>query len=278
MCCLVALAGCKKGDKVPAYVVIPGVELHTTDAQGSNSAKVTDVWVHADEELIGVYELPARVAVLRSGASTITVYPAVKRNGMFEDRGRYPFYTSWSGETDLVPAQATTVQPSVQYVDEADIWIEAFEDAGTNMHVAAESDTTLLLLTTATHPDLVSYGNACGGFVLDAAHPFFRMHTTADFEHSTGAVFLELDHRNNITFTVGMMFEQNGSTDVVPHVHITPTGTGDGGHWNKVYLDLSVAFGQAMSGRNIYIEASLPEGFDQGQVSLDNIKLVRFDQ
>lgn len=273
------LLACQKGDKVPAYLTIPAITLTTTDIQGSNSSKITDVWVHADEELVGVYELPARVPVLREGMSTITLVPAVKRNGMFDDRVRYPFYTNWSGEVDMLPTQGRTVEPVVQLAAAADIFFhEAFEDAGTLFNVSDNSDTTLLMPTASEQPGLVAYGNACAGFVLDTEHPYMRMHTTMDFNGASGQVYLEIDHRNSIQFTVGMMFFDGGSNQAIPHVHISPTGQGDGERWNKVYLDVSSAFNGAISQRNVYIEASLPGGHSQGAVYLDNIKLMRFQQ
>jgi hypothetical protein len=267
---------CKKGDKVPAYVEIPAITLNASDSQGGTSAKITDAWVYADEELIGVYEIPARIPILREGTSTLMVQPAVKRNGMYDDRVRYPFYTTWTGTVDMVPTNTATLQPVVQYVSQASFWIEGFEDAGTNVEVTAASDTTLLLPTAAEYPDLVAYGNGCGGFVLDQAHPYLRLHTTVDFPSSSGAVYLELDHRNSIRFTVGLMFNAGSGLQAIPHVHIEPTGSGDGERWNKVYLDLTSSFNQNLSQRNIYIEASLPADMTQGAVYLDNIKVVRF--
>ncbi len=267
---------CKKGDKVPAYVEVQAISVTAGEAQGGNSAKITDAWVHADDELIGVYEIPARVPILREGVSTITIQPAVKRNGMYDDRVRYPFYTAWEGPVTMVLKETSVLAPTVQYVPQAAFWTEAFEEAGTNIQVTDNSDTTLQVISAAEHPDLVAYGTGCGGFVLDAAHPYLRMHTTMDFEASSGAVYLELDHRNSIRFTVGMMFDAGAGLQALPHVHIEPTGDGDGARWNKVYLDLSSAFNQPLAQRNIYIEASLPSGMAQGVVYLDNIKVVRF--
>src|SRR5690606_35179293 len=186
---------CKKGDKVPAYVEIPAITLNASDSQGGTSAKITDAWVYADEELIGVYEIPARIPILREGTSTLMVQPAVKRNGMYDDRVRYPFYTTWTGTVDMVPTNTATLQPVVQYVSQASFWIEGFEDAGTNVEVTAASDTTLLLPTAAEYPDLVAYGNGCGGFVLEQAHIYLLLYTMADFLSIGSAVYLELVHR-----------------------------------------------------------------------------------
>ena len=271
------LCACTKGDKVPAYVYIPGVTLSTTSAQGSNTSRITDAWVYADEELLGVWELPARVPMLREGSVAIRVTPGIKRNGMYDDRLRYPFYFPWTGTVMAVKEAAVTVAPVVTYVDDTDLWIEAFEDAGTLLETTPASDTTLLRFTPALNPDVVLNNTPCGGFVLDNDHTYIRLYTDQDFAVTGGPVFLELDYRTNLTFTVGVIITLDGVAQANPFVHVVPTVSSDGGtYWNKIYIDLSPVFNASgVSQRDIYFEATLPGGMSQGHVYLDNIKVVQ---
>ena len=271
------LAACAKGDNVPSYVEIPSVTLVASGPQGSATSRITDVWVSADEEFIGVWELPARVPVLKDGPTRITVTPGIKRNGMYDDRLRYPFYTAWDGTVDLVATETRTVQPTVGYISSTNFWIEAFEEAGNQFNVTESSDTTLMRFTPALHPDIVLNNTPCGGFVLDQAHPFIRIYTNENFQVNGGPVFLELDYRNDLLFTVGASFQQNGTPSLVPYVYVSETSTNDASMpWNRIYIDLSPLFNQGgITMRDIYIEASLPSGRTSGQVYLDNVKLVR---
>ncbi len=273
---ILILIACKKGDKVPSYLDIPSVGLITSDVQGSATSKITDVWVYADEELMGVWELPARVPVLREGTSTIRVTPGIKRNGMFDDRLRYPFYTSWTSGVDLELKEVSTISPEVSYTSQANFWIEGFEEAGSALSVTENSDTTLIRFTPVEHPDVVLNGSPCGGFILDGAHPYIRLFTTEDFQMTGGPVFLEMDYRCNMVFTVGVLLNSGGQPQALPYVFVVPTLHDNGtSYWNKMYIDLSPVFNQAVTQRNIFFEATLPEDLSLGHVYLDNIKLVR---
>ena len=78
------LAACAKSDNVPAFVEIEGASLVTSTGQGGATIKAADAWVTLDEQLIGVWELPARIPVLGEGARSLGLELAVKRNANFE--------------------------------------------------------------------------------------------------------------------------------------------------------------------------------------------------
>lgn len=280
-CCsllLLSLAACKKGDKVPAYLDIPGVTVAAANGAGTTTSKITDVWVYANDELLGSWELPARIPVLAEGSTTIKISPAVKRNGMYDDRFRYPFYTWWTGTVDLRSEEISYIQPQVEYQPDLDTWIETFEDPGFQFIVSEESDTTLIRFTPAQHPEVTQLegSQAAGGFVLDQAHPYVRIYSDQDFAPTGGPMVLEVDYSTNVQLTVGVMFLQSGTPIIEPFVYLVPTVDGDAVApvWNKVYIDLAPIFNLGISQRDIYFEATAPS---QGvaRVYLDNVKLVR---
>lgn len=272
---LLALAACSKGDKVPSYILVPSVTLETDGTtQGSARSNVTDAWIYANEELIGCWELPALVPILKEGSVTIDVVPGVKRNGMFDDRVRYPFYTSWTSTVDLVRTKTTNLAPVVNYNSSADLWIEAFEDAGHLFHMADTAD-ELIHFTASEHPELGIEGNGCRGFILDGSNPSIRFYTDEDFPSTGGPMFLEVDYASDLTLTVGAMYVLDGLAHMTPYVHIAPSKQVDGSlPWKKIYIDLSPVFNSGVSQRDIYFEAALPSGQGGGRVYLDNIKLV----
>ncbi len=271
------LIACKKGDKVPSYLEIPSVVV--LDGNDTLTSKITDVWVYADQQALGSWELPARIPVLKEGTVNIQVSPAVKRNGMYDDRDRYSFYTWWNGPVDLGVKETTRIQPHVTYVDGLDIWHESFEDAGFQLIVSQDSDTTLHRFTTTEHPEVQQLpgSEAAGGFVLDQAHPYMRAYTDEDFEPTGGPMYLEVDFSTNVQLTIGVLYVQAGEPVATPYVYLAPTA--DAGTvlptWNKVYIDLSPVFNLGISQRDFYIEASAPAN-GTARIYLDNLKLVRF--
>lgn len=267
---------CTKGDKVPSYLEIPGVDVSTTPQQGAPTDRITDAWVSVNDELLGVWELPARIPALYEGNVEVRVVPAIKRNGMYDDRLRYPFYTPYIADVELVRNAGRSISPVVTYTNATSFWIEAFEDPGTLLNLAPASDTLLMRFTPAEHPDIVQDGSPCGGFVLDAANRYIRVFTDEDFEVYGGPVFLELDYRADIQFTVGAQYVFNGVPTAQPYVFVAPTRTVSGNTvWNKIHIDLSPVYNTAVSQRDFFIEATLPEGSAAGAVYLDNIKLLR---
>ena len=269
-------SACKKGEKVPSYLEIPAV----TVLQGDDTltSKITDVWVYADQQLLGSWELPARIPVIAEGSTFIQVSPAIKRNGMFDDRDRYPFYTWWSGYVDLQAKGSTTILPNVTYMDELDVWQETFEEPGFQLVVSEASDTTLLRFTPTDHPEVQQLpgSTAAGGFVLDQAHPYLRAYSDQDFAPTGGPMYLEIDFSTNVQLTIGVLYVDGGAPVATPFVYLTPTASSTSilPTWNKVYIDLSPVFNLGISQRDFYIEASAPAG-GIAHVYLDNIKLVR---
>ncbi len=271
------LAACAKGDKVPAFVEVQSVSLATTVGQGGSTTKVTDAWVTVDEKLLGVWEIPARIPVLAEGTHTIGLEPAVKRNGTFDDRVRYPFFKPWSQTVDLRREGSVTLDPVTGYVDAANIWSEGFEDPFSLFTNAANNDTDLIRFTPATDPELLYLENSpCAGFRLDAAHRFARIHSDMDFASFGGPCFLEIDHRGDLQITVGVLYLADGLQRAEPYIYLPATHRSDGSMpWSKVYIDLSGFFNSPVSQRDIYIEAQLPESRSSAQVYFDNIKLLR---
>ncbi|MFZ1693591.1 MAG: hypothetical protein WAT74_10370, partial [Flavobacteriales bacterium] len=123
---LLLTSACKKGDKVPAYVDVAPMTMSTTWTQGGATCKVTDAWITVNERLLGVWELPARVPILAEGPNVIGVVPAIKRNGTFDDRLRYPFYKPFNATVDLLREGTATVSPTTSYTDETLVWQEGF--------------------------------------------------------------------------------------------------------------------------------------------------------
>lgn len=269
-------AACSKGDKIPSYLEIPAVGLTTTATQGAATSNITDVWVSVNDELLGVWELPARIPALYEGNVEVRVVPAIKRNGMYDDRLRYPFYKPLITTVTLNKNASTILQPLVEYEDATTFWIESFDDPGTLLNLSPASDTTLQRFTPTANPDIVRDNTPCGAFILDQEHRYIRVYTDENFDVFGGPVFLELDYRADIQFTVGAQYVLNGIATAIPYVYVAPTTLAAGGtQWNKIHIDLSPVFNTVISQRDFFLEARLPDGVTSAAVYFDNIKLLR---
>ena len=54
---------CKKA-VVPAFIHIPDYSFNVRPGEGTSDQKITEVWVYNDEQLLGIYDLPAVVPVI----------------------------------------------------------------------------------------------------------------------------------------------------------------------------------------------------------------------
>ena len=76
----------RKRNLTPAYIKINDIELNN-----SSTDKITDAWVYIENQLQGVYELPAKFPVLETGVKEIRIKAGIKNNGISSSRVFYPF-------------------------------------------------------------------------------------------------------------------------------------------------------------------------------------------
>lgn len=272
---LALLAACTKGDKEAAYLELGTVEVVTDPlVEGSGSHRITDLWVFADDEALGVWASGSRLPVLREGDVTIKLIAGIPRNGMRDDRIQYPFYATWSGSVDLQKGSTVRIDPEFTYFPNTIYWIEGFEDPGFKFTRSTESDTTMVLVS---DPGLVLTGNGAGLIHVDQARPFVRM-VSSDAFTPNGAVFLEIDRKSDHRFLIGGLMDPTGggSPIDIPYLYVAPTLRDDGGMpWSKIYVDLSGLFNApGLTNKRFYIEVQLVDGASSGSIYLDDIKLV----
>ncbi|HEY0262319.1 MAG TPA: hypothetical protein VGB95_04790, partial [Chitinophagales bacterium] len=90
----VLLDGCSMPNNgIPVYIQIDSMSVQTNQStQGSASSKITDAWLYVNGEQIGVFELPAKIPVLKSGDLRVSISAGIKDNGIANTRAAYPFY------------------------------------------------------------------------------------------------------------------------------------------------------------------------------------------
>lgn len=267
---LFTLSACEKDGGTPSFVRILEPTARKSDGSGTVPSFVTDMWVYANDEAIGVWQANRRIPVLSEGITDIKIVGGVRRNGITEDRIQYPFYATWSQSVDLTLGQETTVRPAFTYYHEP-IWEEGFETTGFQFSFS-EGDTALVFVTDTAD---VRVGDRSAAIILDSGHDMFRAVTTAapSFPNGTGATFLEFDHKSDTRFLIGVRFDLNGQSITLPYVFVSPTGSAGGDlPWKHMYIDLSSAWGTGGTvNRQFYIEAQLEDGASSARIVLDNL-------
>ena len=108
---LFLLVGCEiinQDEDIPSILSIEAIEV-----QGNHTTKITDAWIYVDSEFQGVFPLPTQFPLLKTGQQTIIVDAGIKKNGIASSRDNYPYFTSYSIETNLIPNQNITLIPKL---------------------------------------------------------------------------------------------------------------------------------------------------------------------
>jgi hypothetical protein len=117
-------------EEVPAYLYISAIELQTDEtAQGRGTSAFDDAWVFANSELIGAFELPARIPVLSQGETDIQVFPGFRDRGLSTDRAIFQLVSPLDTVLNLRAGRVDSLRPVVRYRPEAEFaYLLDFDD------------------------------------------------------------------------------------------------------------------------------------------------------
>ncbi len=278
--CLVLLAsqGCKylyePDAGMPSYIFVPGVTVTTTYAlEGTASHNVQDVWVYIDDQVQGIYQLPARIPILKQGDVKLRLNGGIFLNGVSNTRAAYPHYAGFDTLINLVPGETDTIVPALRYNTAIEfVWKEDFELQGFTLRRNPQSDTTLIRTNDSAY---VFEGNSSLLAFVDNTRPFFICETNTAFSliRDGSNQFIEINYRNNVPLSVGYIaYAPDGSSFEQPIVVFNPSDV-----WKKQYINLTPFIGGNSGYSYRIILAAIYNRNDgqTGQIQIDNLKLIR---
>lgn len=267
---------CEKfsGDQsIPAYVAIDSIYLSTDYySQGTTSQRITDAWVYVDDDLLGAFELPARLPVLKSGNHNLKVWPGIKKNGIAATRVSYEFYNPVNMNINLTPDSTTNtgVLKTTYQSKTVFVWKEDFE--GISLTLDTTSRSTAYIQLTSPGSLQTFEGNHSGLIVLDTINDYIECQTHTEYTIPNSAVYLELNFNTTNTVVFGVFTYGNTILYQTPIINLNPTN----GEWKKIYIDLSNTLHayQDMNTFRVYFNAFKDNGLDQSTILVDNFKVV----
>lgn len=267
------LTGCPADtDLVPAFVTVTAFEL-STPGQGEPTTDIPEVWVFADAEFIGVFGLPARIPVPRAGSTQLRFEPGIRQNGVSAAPEPYDFYTPVNLTLDLAAGETTDVGTlPITYKPEVRFSIfETFEDGATRAFTEVINGSASLVQT----QQLVRSGNFSGKISLTEDDPVFEVASTDEFFNLTGTrryVWLEMDFLSAAEGRIGVSGDSGLSNPSLFDPGFRPRGD-----WTKIYFNITdIIIDLRLDPVKINLSTILPQGVAEGDVYLDNIKLVHF--
>jgi hypothetical protein len=267
--------------EIPSYITIEKIDLVVQDPylQGTASHKIIDAWVYINDDLQGIYEMPATFPVLKSGKNSLKIRAGIKDNGISLLRTPYAFFDFYTLSLDLFPDSIVKVAPVVVYSSSAKFpWIEDFEDPGVTIDSVYPS---FVRMKRTTNSAEVFEGGASGTVSLDAVNYIFKGESNAAFTLPKGgtSVYLEVNYKTTASINVAVI--SNNPSGKVEDLALTiiPTDKNGVAEWNKIYVNLTseVSGNPSATDYKIVFYSNITEqGLSSAEISMDNIKLVHF--
>lgn len=271
---LLTFTGCPPDlEGIPAFVAIDDIVFDAAGTRGGSTAAITEVWAFSGEEFIGVFPLPARIPILKSGPTDVRLESGVRQNGISSTPEFYEFYRPIQQTLNLVPGetidlgvQTTTYKSSTQFG-----FIEDFEP---------DSDRTFIEIVRGTsgleaQSEVIRSGTASGVIRLDTANAEVLLSsrfTYTDLLEERPYVWLEMDFladaptRFGISGSVGFQLLRNFDPGFFPQPQ-----------WTKIYFNMSeTIFRSEIEEYRFDLNTVLPPDLTEGEVYLDNVKLLYF--
>lgn len=282
---------CKKVDLTPAYIVInqedivlslENLELNQFNSpSGLLAHDFSDIWLTANGEKMGIWELPCRVPILESGDVNVIVQAGVKMNGMSTTRPIYPFLESYKTTISVARGEEVRLQPVFKYYGPSLHFplVENFESAGTTF---SNTDTTSpAALNKIYDAELIYHNDARPEEVNTASGMIQLKDSVTSFEIVSnklalpGAgkyVFLELNYKCDQEIYSGLVVSQSSMIPThEPLVVMRPTG----GKWKKIYINLTLAVSRNITATGFQILFSgVKNNSEVANFYFDNIRVM----
>ena len=272
------LAACIKNNPNPSWIEVNPFVLESnpalSGAEGQLSQDFRDVWLYVDDQMVGCFQTPFKIPILKDGNVNIKLYPAIRNNGIATDKKIYPFMNVYEINAELIKDQTLTINPKTSYVNNANFWIEDFEDA--SIKLQDDPNTSVASLFVSSDNLTPFNGFNYGKVVLNAIDSVWVANTTEQLAIAKNKpCFMEVDYYNTNRFvqgflalnTNGSFYQDNAGFNLQALNTIK---------WKKMYIELTELIGNSANGSNFIqtFKANLEEGQAETFICIDNIKII----
>lgn len=261
-------------EQIPAYIKIDNLPFRDNpDEVGSTKQKIEYIWFYLDEDLQGVYELPANFPVLKLGKRRVRINGGVKMNGISATKISYPFFDFNTKEYYIEAGKTLEIKDTIRYIENMNLIFREDFDVGLSFQNMSGS---LATMQRTTNPSQIYEGTGSGIVELNSTENYFksRMSQSVPIKLPGGGrnIFLEVNYKNDAGFTIGLASVQsNGEIDEWDILSVNPRS-----EWNKIYVNFTnaVSYNQSTTEHYFYVKSNLPEGKSSATLLFDNFKLI----
>ena len=274
----ILLSSCVKNNPDPSWLEVNEWQLNSnislSGLEGELTESITNAKVYVNDDLLGIFEVPFKIPVLKYGAANIKIFPVVVNNGISATKKLYPFLNYYEIDAELIQNEVLAVNPVTTYKSITNFWVEDFEDI--NNSIENDPNTSLATLQ-LSNENLASFnGNFYGKVILNEVDSSWVAYTNEQLAIQKGAnCYLEIDyHVTNDLYTGILFVTPDGSTNNI-NIRLNAQDAEDV-EWKKIYIELSELI-SASPNQSLYLQsfsAFLDADDSEGLIFLDNIKVL----
>ncbi|MGB0368618.1 MAG: hypothetical protein ACPGD8_04385 [Flavobacteriales bacterium] len=219
-------------EQIPAYLRIDSISLATSNGEGEAVHNIVDAWVFDNEQLVGIFELPAVVPILNQGDANIRIRGGIKLNGQVATRIPYLYTQDYQGTIQLFPDSQVSVNPTLTYHSDVSFpWIEEFEGIGLSIEPTDVNNGEIERVqgTEAYHGESLKLTLEEDELIAEC-----RLSNAVALPGGGNPVMLEFTYRSNHTLVAGVFSRDESGTFQVPIIVLNPSED-----WNRIYLNLT---------------------------------------
>ena len=277
---LLGFTACVKNNPDPSWLEVTAWTLQSnidlSGDEGELSQNITEAWVSIDDKTIGVFQVPFKIPILKSGTCNIKIYPAIKKNGISATKKIYPFLEVYEVNQTLVQNQTLTLHPITKYKSATKFWIEDFE--GINISLTDDPNTSIAHCETANENLQPFNGNLYGKVSMNSIDSLWVAYTENDIFIAKGKeAYLEIDYHNTNSLTTGLIYvSPSGVTNNI-NIRLNAQSP-ESVVWKKIYIELKELITAAPNSSSFRQSFScyLESGQTNTEILIDNIKVVYF--
>lgn len=274
---LALTAGCGKlrDAEVPHRIHVPRIDVVLEAGEGSESARVEEVWVYTPTDVLGAFPLPADIPVLAGEEGSpveLTFSAGIRANGIAATRKPYPPYEVIRQVVDLTPGGSDTLAFEVGYADGFEVlFVEDFETA--NRFAESSTSTSEVIRTTAADQVFEGMGSGRAELHASAAVVWAQTNEQQYPLNPTGSCWLEFDYACTQNFAIGLNPQNLIQDNPTPILVLNDSD----GEWKKIYLDLGPVVRSETSAAwfEVTLEAVWDGSADTTYFAVDNLKIVQ---
>ena len=233
---------------------------------------IVDAWVFDNEQLVGVYELPAVVPILRGGDANIRVRPGVKLNGQASSRWPYEFLEDFVQTVELFEDSVVCISPTLPYKENAQTpWVEDFETSTQQSLTATSVSQNSVEIVSGEE----AFDTKSAKLSLLPGQSIFECQSNQAFPlpDAGASVILEFSYKCTRPFVVSVFSSNPGGSVQTPVLQVNASE-----EWNHIYISLTDIASQFFTGqhRPVFGFIRTDSSDEEITVYLDNIKLSHF--